>query len=103
MAQYKITYTNQTRRSPELLEIHEYKNAPFFSKTMYKNTVAAMFFYASQSCEYRDLIAIVERDGEKVLRLVMITKADGSTIYSIPGIARPHKIYRHVRTMFIAN
>jgi len=102
MAQYKITITNQKRRSQELLEIREYDNAPIFSKSMYKYTVASMFFYAAQSIDYKCLDAIVERDGKKVLHLVMDTRVDGSTIDAILKAARPREKYRYIRTLNIA-
>lgn len=102
MAQYKITITNQKPRKSECIEIHEYSDAPIFSKSMYGNTVASLFFYAAQSINYRCLDAIVERDGEKVLHFVMDTYVDGSTIYSILKIARPREKYRVIRTMTVA-
>ena len=102
MAQYKITITNQKRRSQELLEIHEYENAPFFSRSMYENTVASMFFYAAQNIDFRFLDAVVEREGEKVLHLVMDTTQDGSTVYSILKVARPREKYRFIRKMIVA-
>lgn len=103
MAQYKITIINQKPRKSECVEIHEYDNAPIFSKSMYDNTVASMFFYAAQSVDYRCLDATVERDGEKILHLVMDTHVDGSTIYSILKVARPREKYRFIRTMTVAD
>ena len=102
MAQYKITITNQRPRKSECLEIHEYHDAPAFSKGMYNNTIASLFFYAAQSIDYRCLDEIVERDGTKILHLVMDTHVDGSTIYSILKIARPREKYRFLRTMIVA-
>ena len=100
---YKITITNQKARGEELLEIHEYDGTPIFSKAMYDNTIAAMFFYAAQSIDYRCLDAIVERDGVEVLHLIMNTHADGSTIYSVLKAARPREKYRYIRTMIVAD
>ena len=102
MAQYKITINNQKPRSQELLEIHEYDEAPCFFKSMYENTVASLFFYAGQSIDYKCLDAVVERDGQKVLHLVMDTRDDGSTINAILKAARPREKYRYIRTMNIA-
>lgn len=102
MAQYKITITNQKRRGQELLEIHEYDGAPCFSKEQYENTIASLFFYAAQSIDYKCLDAVVERDGQKVLKMVMDTHVDGSTIYSILKAARPREKYRFIRRMTVA-
>lgn len=102
MAQYKITITNQKPRSEELLEIREYDDVPIFAKSMYENTVAAMFFYAAQSIDYKCLDAVVERDNQKVLHMVMDTNVDGSTIYSILRAARPREKYQFIRKMMIA-
>ena len=104
MSQYKITITNlKPSGQEELIELHEYDNALFFSKSMYENTITGMFFYAAQSIDYKHMNAVVERDGATVLHLIMDTYVDGSTIYTALRIARPREKYQHVRTMTVAD
>lgn len=103
MAQYKITITNQKPLFQEPLEIHEYDGSLCFSKSMYENTVASMFFYAAQSIDYKCLDAFVERYGQEVLHFVMDTIVDGSTIDAILTAARPREKYRFIRMMNIVS
>lgn len=103
MSNYAIRIENVTRSGYEPVELHEYSNVPCFCKSMYKNTVAAMFFYAAQSIEYKHLNATVSKDGKIVMLFAMSTRADGSEIWATlagmrPGDKQPH----HLRTMNIA-
>ena len=103
MSTYTIRIENVTRTGTEPVELHEYSDVPCFCKPMYENTVAAMFFYAAQSIEYKHLIATVSKDGKIVMLFAMSTRVDGSEIWATLAAMRPgDRQPLHLRTMNIA-
>lgn len=103
MSTYAIIIENVTRTGYEPVELHEYSDVPCFCKSMYENTVAAMFFYAAQSIEYKQLVATVSKDGKFVMLFAMHTYVDGSQIWATLAVMRPgDKLPLHLRTMIIA-
>ena len=101
MAHYEVEFKNIKRRDSEWLETLEF-DWPAFTKTAFDNVVCTLFFYAGLGSKYKMLDAIVNRDGKKVLHLVMDTHVDGSTIYADLKVARPREKYRFLRRMMIA-
>lgn len=104
MSNYAIRIENVTRTGYEPVELHEYSEVPCFCKSMYENTVAAMFFYAAQSIEYKHLLATVSKDGNIVMTFAMSTHVDGSQIWATLAGMRPgDKQPLHLRTMIVAD
>lgn len=104
MSTYTIRIENVTRTGTEPVELHEYSDVPCFCKSMYENTVAAMFFYVAQSFEYKHLIATVSKDGQIVMLFAMSAHVDGSRVWATlagmrPGDSQPLTL----RTMIIAD
>lgn len=103
MSTYAINIENFTRTGSEPVELHEYSDVTCFCKSMYENTVAAMFFYAAQSIEFKHLIATVSKDGQIVMLFAMSTYVDGSRIWATLAGMRPGDSHPlPLRTMMIA-
>lgn len=102
MRNYRIDFTNLTRKGEEINVIMEFQRNHFTNREFRDYLMTQLFSQACEGAEYAHQTAYIKRDGETVLVARCETEVDGSDITAYVSIARPREKFRHVRTMAIA-
>ena len=57
-------------------------NAKHLTKERFRQVIGELFFWAAQSYEYKNMKAVIERNGKEIMTIICETITDGSTIIS---------------------
>ena len=85
MRKYEVALINEKTYKRELLEFWEMQRRAF-TKREYDMILTGLFFWASSSCVYENVVAEVKQDGAKVLEVRCRTEQDGDRIIALVTI-----------------
>ena len=102
MKNYRIDFTNVTRKGEEINVIMEFQREHFTNCEFRDFLITQLFSLACEGAEYAHQNAYIKRDGETVLVARCETEVDGSDITAYVSIARPREKFYPLRSMAIA-